>query len=139
MRVNTDGRKRVLFVCIGNICRSPMAAALANKYGSDVLVASSAGLSPGVNNSPLTRSTLEERNVDLGDHMPRALKDVALENVDLVVNMSGRTLPNNGRPPVETWDIRDPIGAPAPVYREVCSQLEMQVMRLIVRIRAGKI
>ena len=30
-------KKRVLFLCLGNICRSPMAEALARKYGSDVL------------------------------------------------------------------------------------------------------
>ena len=33
----SEERKQVLFVCIGNICRSPMAEALARKYGSDVL------------------------------------------------------------------------------------------------------
>ncbi|MEP6716526.1 MAG: hypothetical protein ABJC09_13230, partial [Terriglobia bacterium] len=38
--------KQVLFVCIGNTCRSPMAEGLANHYGSDVLIATSAGLSP---------------------------------------------------------------------------------------------
>ena len=30
-------KKRVLFLCLGNICRSPMAEAMARKYGSDVL------------------------------------------------------------------------------------------------------
>ena len=38
--------KRVLFVCVGNACRSPMAEGLANHYGSDVLRAASAGLAP---------------------------------------------------------------------------------------------
>ncbi len=33
-------------MCIGNTCRSPMAEGFANLYGSDVLRASSAGLSP---------------------------------------------------------------------------------------------
>jgi len=35
--------KKVLFVCIGNVCRSPMAEAFANHYGNDVLIAKSAG------------------------------------------------------------------------------------------------
>jgi arsenate reductase len=137
--VQTDNRKRVLFVCLGNICRSPMAMALANKYGSDVLVATSAGVTPALNTSPLTRTTLEDRNIDLGEHLPRGLKEVELTNVDLIVNMSGRSLPTNGRPPVENWEVPDPIGGDAAKYRASCDLIEMQVMRLIVRIRAGKI
>jgi len=35
--------KRVLFVCIGNACRSPMAEGFANYYGNDVLKAGGAG------------------------------------------------------------------------------------------------
>ena len=37
---------RVLFVCLGNACRSPMAEAIASHDASDVLEASSAGLYP---------------------------------------------------------------------------------------------
>ncbi|MGI8990585.1 MAG: arsenate reductase ArsC, partial [Bryobacteraceae bacterium] len=40
--------KRVLFVCIGNCCRSQMAEGFANTYGRDVLAAGSAGLAPTV-------------------------------------------------------------------------------------------
>ena len=37
------GKKRVLFVCIGNSCRSQMAEAFARAYGRDVIDAHSAG------------------------------------------------------------------------------------------------
>ena len=132
-------RKNVLFVCLGNICRSPMAEALARAYGSDVINAQSAGLTPALSNSPLTRAVLKEKNIDLGNHMPRALKDVGLDTVDLIVNMSGRKLTSTGmKVPVQDWNVKDPIGAPQTVYREVCAQLEMSVMRLILQIRTGK-
>src|SRR5215216_653976 len=42
----TAGKKRVLFVCIGNSCRSQMAEGFARKYGGDCLTIQSAGLSP---------------------------------------------------------------------------------------------
>jgi arsenate reductase (thioredoxin) len=134
-----DGKKRVLFVCLGNICRSPMAEALANRYGSDVLVASSAGFTPAVANSSATRATLAERNIDLGDHLPRGLDQIDLSSVDLIVNMSGVDLPKFVRVPEEKWAVKDPYGCGRPAYREVCSDLEMRVMRLILRIRLGKI
>jgi arsenate reductase len=132
-------RKNVLFVCLGNICRSPMAEALAKAYGSDVINAQSAGLTPALSTSPLTRAVLKEKNIDLGDHLPRALKDVDLDTVDLIVNMSGRKLTSAAmKVPVQDWKVQDPIGAPQTVYREVREQLEMAVMRLILQIRTGK-
>ena len=40
-------KRRVLFVCIGNSCRSQVAEAFARAYGSDVMEVQSAGVSPG--------------------------------------------------------------------------------------------
>ena len=39
-------RKRVLFICVGNSCRSPMAEALARHLAADVIEPQSAGISP---------------------------------------------------------------------------------------------
>ena len=116
-----------------------MAEAMANRYGGDVLVASSAGFTPAIANSQTTRSTLAERNIELGDHMPRGLDEVDLRGVDLIVNMSGVPLPSYIRIAEERWNVRDPYGCGKPVYREVCNDLEMRVMNLILRIRLGKI
>src|SRR3954447_20736885 len=110
-------RKRVLFVCLGNICRSPMAEALTRKYGADVLVADSAGLTPAIVTTPLTRRVLSERNVDLGDHLPKSLSEVDLDSCDLIVNMSGMKLPAGIRTPIEDWPVADPYGSPEPAFR----------------------
>jgi arsenate reductase (thioredoxin) len=131
--------KRVLFVCIGNLCRSPMAEALARKYGSDVLIAQSAGLSPASVSAPITRMVLLERNVDLGDHMPKRLDEVDFKQCDLIVNMSGTKLPAYVSVPIEDWPVPDPFGGPESVYRQACDEIESRVMRLILRIRNGKI
>lgn len=132
-------KKRVLFVCIGNICRSPMAEAMARKYGSDVLEVASAGLSPAMGNTPFTRSVLTEKNVDLGDHLPRRLRDFDLRSFDLVVNISGSPMPKNLSVPVEEWNVDDPMGGSEDDFRTARETLEMLVMRLILRARLGKI
>jgi len=132
-------RKRVLFVCLGNICRSPMGEALARKYGSDVIIADSAGLTPAVVTTPLTRLVLSERNVDLGDHLPKGLDEVDLNKCDLIVNMSGTKLPSNLGIPIEDWPVKDPYGALEPAYRTACDEIEGRVMRLILRVRTGKL
>jgi arsenate reductase len=131
-------KKRVLFLCIGNICRSPMAEALARKYGSDVIEPSSAGLSPAFDTYSLTRSVLMEKNVDLGDHLPRRVRDLDLTDYDLLVNISGLKLPANLGIPVEDWEVKDPFGGPPEDFRRAMEEIEMLVMRLILRIRTGK-
>lgn len=131
--------KKVLFVCIGNICRSPMAEALAKKYGSDVLEVSSAGLSPAMTNHAFTRSVLLEKNVDMGDHLPRRFRELKPTDYDLIVNMSGHRLPSNLGVPVENWNVEDPFGGTEEDFRKTRELLEMMVMRLILRARAGKI
>src|SRR5579872_2906966 len=40
---SAPAKKRVLFVCIGNSCRSQMAEAFARAYGSDIMEVQSAG------------------------------------------------------------------------------------------------
>ena len=131
--------KRVLFLCLGNICRSPMAEALARKYGSDVLEVSSAGLTPAINTTPYTRKVLEEKNVDLGDHVPRRFRDLDLSEYDLIVNMSGSNLPQNLGVPVEEWRVEDPMGRSEDDFRQTREVIEMLVMRLILRVRLGKL
>src|SRR2546428_11597948 len=66
-------KKRVLFGCIGNSCRSQMAEGFARAYGSDVMVARSAGLSPATVIAPLTRQGVAERKFRLDDHFPEGL------------------------------------------------------------------
>jgi protein-tyrosine-phosphatase len=116
-----------------------MAEAFARKYGSDVLKANSAGLSPAFMTVPQTRMVLSEKAIDLGDHLPKSLESVDLNKVDLLINMTGQRIPYQVRPKVEDWKVRDPIGAPEAVYREVRDHIEMLVMNLVLRMRTGKI
>lgn len=130
-------KKHVLFVCIGNICRSPMAEALANKYGSDVLDASSAGLAPAISTTPHTRKVLAEKNVELGEHRPKNLSEIDLQRVDLLVNMSGQQLPSNRTLQIENWAVPDPYGLDENAYRRVRDDIEMRVMRLVLKLRSA--
>jgi arsenate reductase len=128
----------VLFVCIGNSCRSQMAEAFARAYGADVLEVRSAGLSPATMVAPLTKQILAERNLNVDGQFPKAMDFASREPFDLVVNMSGHpvSVPNTR---VLTWVVPDPIGQKYAVYRSVASQIEGLVMRLIMDLRAGRV
>jgi len=131
-------KKRVLFVCIGNACRSQMAEAFARAYGSDILTVRSAGLAPAGSLPPLTRQVLTEKNVSAEGQFPKGLAAVAGETFEVVVNLSGEPLPATFAPArVVEWRVRDPIGRSESVYRAVADQIEALVMRLILELRTG--
>jgi arsenate reductase len=131
-------KKRVLFVCIGNACRSQMAEAFAKAYGSDILIVKSAGLAPAISMPPLTRQTLSEKNIPSEGQFPKALETVAGEAFEVVVNLSGERLPGSfGTARLIDWTVRDPIGESEAVYRAVAAQIEGLVMRLILELRGS--
>ena len=133
-------RARVLFVCIGNSCRSQMAEGFARKYGADVLEPYSAGLSPAAIVAPLTKKVMADKNIDLSSSFPKALDFVPdRDRFDLIVNMSGQKLPLQNGAAVEEWTIRDPIGAAETVYRDVANEIEHLVMRLVLTLRAKQV
>jgi arsenate reductase len=129
-------KKRILFVCIGNACRSQMAEAFAKTYGPDILIVQSAGLAPAFSMPPLTRQTLSEKNIQSEGQFPKPLEAVAGEPFEVVVNLSGERLPPAfGAARIVDWNVRDPIGESEDVYRAVAAQIEGLVMRLILELR----
>ncbi len=127
--------KKVLFVCIGNCCRSQMAEGFANHYGKDVLIATSAGLAPTEIVARETMDTMAEKNIDISEHFPKKFDPLEAKDVDLVVNMSGFILPGKLGVPMEEWTVRDPFGDSMEVYMQSANDVEMKVMQLILRFR----
>ena len=127
-------KKRVLFVCIGNSCRSQMAEAFARAYGGDIMEVQSAGVSPATYIAPLTKQTLSELNLSIDDHFPKGMDLMRRQHFDVVVNMSGVPVGLPGAHTIE-WTVPDPIGQTESYYRAVATQIEGLVMRLIVELR----
>ena len=128
-------KTRVLFVCIGNACRSQMAEAFASAYGSDVLVAASAGLAPANRIHPVTARAMEEKNLDLKDQFPKALRHLGRAQFDIIVNMSGSFLPNPPAGQIVDWDIEDPVFMEWDEHCQIRDEIERRVMNLILNLR----
>src|SRR5882724_11846588 len=105
-----ESKKRVLFVCIGNACRSQMAEAFARRYGSDVAEAASAGLSPATNIPDLTRAVMLDKNISLDGQSPKGIEVFPKVQWDVVVNISGYPLPQVHAARAVEWKIQDPMG-----------------------------
>jgi arsenate reductase len=129
---------RVLFVCLGNACRSQMAEAFARAYGSDVMVPASAGVSPAMYIPHDTLRAMQEKNLDLRDHFPKSLRHVSRLRFDLVVNMSGTPLPSGTGARIVSWDIPDPVTLNYEEHCKVRDLIERRVMNLILELRAPR-
>jgi arsenate reductase len=129
--------KRVLFVCIGNACRSQMAEAFARVYGSDVLVPASAGLAPAGSVARDTTRAMAEKDIDLRHHFPKAVRNLGRAQFDLVINMSGSAIPAGQIPGAQEveWDVDDPVFMKYEDHCKVRDQIETLVMKLILDLR----
>ena len=92
-----------------------------------------------MNTTPYTRSVLQEKNIELGDHLPRRFRDLDLKDYDLIVNMSGIGAAEDNRSPVEDWKVDDPMGGTEDDFRAARETIEMLVMHLVLRARLGKL
>ncbi len=131
-------KDRVLFVCIGNACRSQMAEGFARRYGSDVMEVSSAGLAHAMEIPIETLQVMEERNIPLDGQFPKGLDDVEFGSFDLVINMSGIPLPPYLTMAVREWEVPDPVGKRIEYHRKVRDVIENLVMKLVVDLRRTK-
>ena len=129
-------RKKVLFVCIGNSCRSPMAEALARHLAADVIDPASAGISPLGHVAQQTRTVLREKKIPAADLHSKSLREVDPDSAHLIVNMTG--IPGKSLFPgakVVDWPVDDPFGEDLVTYREVCEDIEARLTKLAEQIR----
>ena len=156
---------KVLVVCSGNICRSPMAAEYLRdrvaRSGLSHVVVDSAG-TLGIRNcgaSPEAVQALREIGLDLSGHRSKGLAETDMRTADLVLVMSrehletlARAFPHERAPrrllrafeggpdPVpneDALDLEDPIGAPIEAYRERLRTVIRCVDHLVLHLRYG--
>lgn len=125
---------KVLFVCVGNSCRSQMAQALAKHHGAGRVEAWSAGSSPLGRIVPETFDVLEEKGISLDGHTSKGLRDVPVNDMDVVVGMGCEVVcpvPAGFKGRVIEWNIPDPYGRGLDSFRGVRDLIDRQVRALL--------
>jgi len=152
--------KRILFVCMGNSCRSVMAQAWLQKRLMEVshrltepVEVSSAGLGAieGMGASRETVQLLQRDKLDVSGHMARLLSDDMIRHADLIFVMEQfqflevlRRVPQAGDKvhllktyalpnpdSVEQPNIPDPIGKPAEIYEGCFAEIRDAIERVV--------
>ncbi len=137
MAPGANSRVKVLFICIGNSCRSPKAEAIARQNAADVIEATSAGLSPFGAVASMTKITLEANGYSTQGLDSKVLAPAQWDAADLVINMSGRAREKafHSWEKVEDWKVEDPYGADAGQYQRIFDEIEGRIAGLAEKLR----
>lgn len=80
-------KRRLLFLCTGNSCRSQMAEALVNHYLSREWKAFSAGTRPSGYVHPMAIAAMAELGIDLSKHTSKTAETYRNKKFDLVITV----------------------------------------------------
>lgn len=146
---------KIIFVCTGNTCRSPMAATIFNSMdtSSDIEV-----LSRGLvvlfsePSNPRADIVLKSHNLDLKDHKSKGLDSSDITEDTLILTMTERQKANvlesfdNANKVYtlseyvgENGDVEDPYGGSLIEYEESFAQLSLLIKKLIYKLEGGHI
>ncbi|MEE4266085.1 MAG: NAD(P)H-dependent oxidoreductase [Desulfobacteraceae bacterium] len=131
-----QGRKKVLFACRENACRSQMASAFAQFLAGDKLDVSNGGSEPAEKVNPDMVKVMHEKGIDMGFRKPRAMEGaIANDTPELIITMGcGEQCPRVPGARIIDWDLPDPAGKPIEFMRDVRDEIETKVLDLIKEI-----
>ncbi len=123
---------QVLFVCLGNCCRSIMAEAMARHYWEGSPEVASAGISPLGYIAEGIQKVLEEIGVSTQDLYSKGFNEVPLQEYHIVVNLSGYNLegllPSGFKGKVMDFRVSDPFGDSLSSYRDTRDTIKLLIM-----------
>ncbi len=139
--------KKILFVCTGNICRSPMAAGMFNAYAKKNNMndtAYSAGIF--VTDSRVDENAIKamaEMGIDISAHVPMQFNDLFINEYDLILTMSPRhkeSLVARGVTSTKVYtlcefvgepgEVSDPYGGEEELYKKTAQQLKKLIEKI---------
>jgi protein-tyrosine phosphatase len=140
---------RILTLCTGNICRSPMAQAFLARQFPDALVESAGvGALVGSPADPLAVQCMADRGYDISGHVARQTTPEMLKESDLVLTATRDQLNQIVR--AHPWasgrvfrlghwlghDIQDPYRMGEESFRNCCEAIQAAVATWIPRIQS---
>ena len=121
--------KKILFICFGNMCRSPMAEYLCRKIYKDKFEVDSAGLIKNKRISQGTLQILKEMGIDASNHKPKVVNKEMMKKFDLIIAMDSYVfneltkIAPELKNKIRCWGIEDPYLCGMEIFRKVAFQI----------------
>jgi arsenate reductase len=117
---------RLLFVCVGNSCRSQMAEGIARHLGHE---SASAGTHPAHQVSAHALTILSSKGIDTSMLTPKSIDLFNANDFDLVISMGcGVSCPTMNID--QDWGLDDPVGQSLSVFEQTAQEIERRLMLL---------
>ena len=117
---------RLLFVCVGNSCRSQIAEGIARHLGHE---AASAGTHPASQVSENALRVLESKGIATDGLEPKSVDLFNAEDFDMVISMGcGVSCPMMRID--QDWELDDPVGQSLAVFEATAQEIERRMALL---------
>jgi protein-tyrosine-phosphatase len=126
-------RRKVLFACRENACRSQMAGAFAQHYAGDRIDVATGGSQPAGTVNSIMVEVMQEKGIDMAFRGPQTI-EAALGNgppATIVTMGCGEACPHVPGARMIDWDLPDPTSQGLDAMREVRDQIEGNVKKLV--------
>ncbi len=123
------GRKKILFACRENACRSQMASAFAQYLAGDKIEVLSGGTNPADKINPDMIKVMHEKGIDMGFRSPLSIESAIKETKPETIITMGceENCPFVPAANQEDWDLPDPSDKDIDFMRNVRDEIEKKV------------
>lgn len=135
---------KILIVCTGNTCRSPMAQVMASEIFGDGYEIISAGVMamPGSPASTHAIVAMGERGLNLSDHKSMKVSETIVRDADIILVMTSshkaalsHLVADRIDNKVQVLGVSDPFGGDLSVYRRCAEEIYEQLMAVQNRMK----
>jgi len=128
-------KPKILFVCIGNACRSQMAEGFAKSMAGAKIDVFSAGSRPAGFVARQTLEVMMEIGIDVSKQTSKGLSQIPQEKYDAIITMGcGDACPHIATRKRYDWKIEDPIGRDPQTFQRIRDEIEQKVRSLVQEI-----
>ncbi|NVL90406.1 MAG: NAD(P)H-dependent oxidoreductase [Desulfobacterales bacterium] len=122
-------RKKILFVCKENACRSQMASAFAQDYTGDKIEVESAGSAPAQELNPLMEEVMREKGIDMAFRKPKSIEGAAgYGRPESIISMGcEEACPQFPGVTKQDWNLPDPSGKSIDFMRQIRDDIEARI------------
>ncbi len=137
---------RILFVCLANLCRSPLAKVIAERSFGGGVKAESAGVAPSPARIPDEGIEMIRRltGADASGHRPRFVLEYTLDNFDYIIGMDSSVfmrlsaMPQVPKDKLYGWEISDPCGLGMDAYENTVRQIAQYLDQFLLNREMDK-